>query len=93
MNASVITEISISVITLASAWLIGNKSVWGQRLGLLANLCWWFYVLAFKRYGLIPMETVFTIMTVRNLIKWEKEKNVVLEDSLSVQKQKRDNDV
>ena len=75
MSASTITEILISVVTLASAWFIGNKNVWGQRLGFLANLSWWFYVLAFKRYGLVPMEIFFTIMCVRNLIKWEKENN------------------
>ena len=74
MEASTITEVSISVITLVSAWFIGNKNVWGQRFGLLANLGWWFYVIAFQRYGLIPMEVFFTIMCVRNLIKWEKEK-------------------
>lgn len=67
-------ELMISVITIVSAWLIGNKSVWGQRLGLLANLCWWAYVLIYRRYGLIPMEAMFTIIMVRNVIKWEKEK-------------------
>ena len=73
MSASVVTELLISVITLVSAWFIGNKSVWGQRLGLITNICWWFYVVAFKRYGLVPMEIFFTIMCVRNLIKWERE--------------------
>lgn len=73
MSPSTVTEILISIITLISAWFIGNKNVWGQRIGLLANLAWWFYVLAFKRYGLVPMEIFFTIMCIRNLIKWEKE--------------------
>ncbi len=73
MSASTITEFLISTITLVSAWFIGNKNVWGQRLGLGANLAWWFYVIAFQRWGLAPMEVVFTAMCVRNLIKWEKE--------------------
>jgi len=71
--SATIVELSISVITLASAWFIGNKSVWGQRLGLLANLGWWFYVFAFKRWGFVPMEIFFTAMCIRNLVKWEKE--------------------
>lgn len=73
MQPSYVVELIISVITIISAWLIGNKSVWGQRLGMLANLCWWFYVLAFGRWGLVPMELMFTIIQIRNLIKWEKE--------------------
>ena len=67
-------ELAISVITIAAAWMIGNKSVWGQRLGLLANLSWWFYVIMFQRWGLVPMEMMFTVIQIRNLIKWEKEK-------------------
>lgn len=73
MSAATITELSISVITLISAWFIGNKSVWGQRLGLAANLAWWYYVIVFSRWGLAPMQVFFTVMTIRNLIKWEKE--------------------
>lgn len=73
ISPSMITEFLISTITLVSAWYIGDKNVWGQRLGLLANMAWWFYVIAFGRWGLAPMEVVFTIMCIRNLIKWEKE--------------------
>lgn len=73
MQPASITELLISVITIISAWFIGNKSVCGQRLALLANLAWWFYVVVFKRYGFIPMEIFFTIITIRNLIKWEIE--------------------
>ncbi len=66
-------ELLISTITIASAWLIGNKSVWGQRLGLSANICWWLYVLIYHRWGFIPTEIFFTIISIRNIIKWEKE--------------------
>jgi hypothetical protein len=74
MNASTIVEFIISITTIISAWYIGNKSVWGQRLGLFANIQWWVYVIVFGRWGLAPMEIFFTAITIRNLIKWEKEK-------------------
>jgi hypothetical protein len=74
MNASTITELAISTTTLASAWLTGNKNVWGMRLGLIANLMWWYYVIAFQRWGMIPMQIFFLFICTRNLIKWEKEK-------------------
>jgi len=73
MSAATIIEFIISITTIISAWYIGNKSVWGQRLGLFANLQWWLYVILFHRWGLVPMELFFTIVTIRNLIKWEKE--------------------
>lgn len=74
MSTSTIIELIISVTTLIAAWFIGNKDVWGQRLGLFANIQWWIYVFVFHRWGLVPMEFFFTIMTIRNLIKWEREK-------------------
>jgi hypothetical protein len=74
MSASMITELIISAVTLASGWYIGNKNVWGQRLALIANVGWWFYIIAFQHWGLVPMEIGFTAIVIRNLIKWEKEK-------------------
>jgi len=74
MSASFITELVISVVTLASGWYIGNKNVWGQRLALVANIGWWFYIIAFQHWGLVPMEIGFTAIVIRNLIKWEREK-------------------
>jgi hypothetical protein len=73
VNASTVTELLISAVTLLSGWWIGNKNVWGQRLAVLANIGWWFYIIAFEHWGLVPMEIGFTIIVVRNLIKWEKE--------------------
>ena len=80
MNATEV-ELIISVVTIAAAWMIGNKSVWGQRLGMVANLCWWYYVIAFERWGLLPMEAMFTVIQVRNLIKWEKESRMEIDKS------------
>jgi hypothetical protein len=73
MSSATITELSISAVTLASGWFIGNKSVWGQRLAVFANIGWWFYIIAFQHWGLAPMEVGFTIIVIRALIKWEKE--------------------
>lgn len=73
MNAETITELAISTVTVFSGWLIGDKSVWGQRLAVTANIGWWIYILGFKHYGLVPMEIAFSIIVVRSLIKWERD--------------------
>ena len=41
MNDLRLFELALSAVSLASGWYIGNKSVWGQRLALLANALWW----------------------------------------------------
>ena len=73
MTAAFITEFITGTLTVLAAWLIGNKSVWGQRVSVLANMGWWIYIIAFGRWGLIPMEVFLSIVVIRNLIKWEKE--------------------
>jgi nicotinamide riboside transporter PnuC len=64
----------ISIISVLVLWLTGNKSVWGMRLGLANQVLWFIYVIVTKQYGLLIGVIAFTIVYIRNLIKWEKEK-------------------
>jgi hypothetical protein len=78
MISSTSYELLISGVTIISAWYIGNKNVWGQRLGLFCNILWWLYVFIYHRWGFMPVEIFFTIITIRNLVKWEKEARLAI---------------
>jgi hypothetical protein len=73
MSTSFVVESIIGVLTVVATWLIGNKSVWGQRISVVNNIGWWIYIVAFQHWGLVPMEVFLTVVVVRNWIKWEKE--------------------
>lgn len=54
-------------------WLMGNKSKWGPRLGLLNQVLWVVYAIMIREYGLLPGVALYAIVHVRNLIEWEKK--------------------
>jgi len=64
------------ILSLTSAtmlWLMGNKSIWGPRLGLINQILWIIYAIHLKQWGLIPGIILYAIVHVRNLIAWGKK--------------------
>ena len=53
-------------------WLMGNKSVWGPRVGLVVQVLWMYYAIATRAYGLIPGVIMFSIIHLRNSVLWQK---------------------
>ena len=60
----------LSVLSLISLWLMGNKSIWGIRIGLLNQVLWIVYALMLEQYGLLIGVFAYTIIHIRNLEKW-----------------------
>lgn len=60
----------LSALSLISLWLMGNKSIWGIRIGLLNQVLWIAYALMLKQYGLLIGAFAYTIIHIRNLEKW-----------------------
>jgi hypothetical protein len=54
-------------------WLMGSKSKWGPRLGLVNQILWLIYVISIKEWGLIPGVVMYAVVHVRNLISWERK--------------------
>jgi hypothetical protein len=63
----------LSAFSLISLWLMGNKSIWGIRVGLLNQVLWIVYALMLKQYGLLIGVFAYTIIHIRNLEKWTSE--------------------
>lgn len=63
----------LSALSLISLWLMGNKSVWGIIVGLLTQILWIIYALLLEQYGLLIGVVAYTVIHVRNLLKWTKE--------------------
>lgn len=64
----------LSAVSLTSLWLMGNKNKLGIVVGLVGQILWLTYALMLKQYGLIIGVVAYTIIHVRNLIKWAREK-------------------
>jgi hypothetical protein len=54
---------------------MGNKNIWGIRVGLFNQVLWIVYALALKQYGLLIGVFAYTIIHIRNLEKWTGAEN------------------
>ncbi len=63
----------ISIISCIILWLMGNKSKWGPRLGILNQTLWIIYAVSIEQYGLLLGVLTYTVIHIRNCIKWETE--------------------
>ena len=63
----------LSIISLVTLWLIGNKNKAGFILGLLNQVLWIWYALMLKQYGLLVGVIAYAAIYIRNLIKLNKD--------------------
>lgn len=73
MSANTFSYI-LSAVSLTSLWLMGNKNKLGIVVGLTGQILWLAYALMLKQYGLIIGVAAYTIIHIRNLLKWIREK-------------------
>lgn len=59
--------------TLFSMYLLGNKDKRGWIVGLLNQLLWGTFIVAFGAWGLAPLSVCLLFMYTRNLLKWRRE--------------------
>jgi hypothetical protein len=61
----------ISIFSLISLWLVGNKNKWGWVVGILNQILWTIYAIRLQQWGLLIGVVAYTIVNVRNLIRWK----------------------
>jgi hypothetical protein len=66
----------LSSSSLIHMWLMGNKWKYAPLLGIVLQLCWAYYgVFIINDYGFLIGSIGFTIVHIRNAIKWLGEDN------------------
>lgn len=66
----------LSGTSAAMLWLMGNKSPWGPRLGLINQCLWIIYAVWTRQWGLLPGVIIYTVIHARNVVKWHAIKEV-----------------
>lgn len=64
----------LSIITIITMVLAGNKSRWAWVIGLGNQALWGFYIVHTGQWGLSLMTAAITIVYARNLAKWKASK-------------------
>jgi hypothetical protein len=65
-----IAQLLASAMTMASMWLMGNRSVWGPILGLVSQVPWLITIVGAQTWGLLPVFVAMVIIHSRNILLW-----------------------
>jgi len=52
-------------------WVMGNKSIWGPRIGIANQILWIVYAVGTEQWGLLPGIAIYTAIHARNLLRWK----------------------
>lgn len=63
-------ELFISFTSMLMLYLMGSKWKYAPLLGLFNQVLWYILLFQFKQYGLLIGVTGYTIIHIRNTIKW-----------------------
>lgn len=63
----------ISITSIIMIYLMGNKWKYAPILGIFNQILWYILILNSKQYGLLLGVTGYTIIHIRNMLKWIKE--------------------
>ena len=63
----------LSATSATMLWQMGNKSKWGPRIGVANQMLWIIYAIWTKQWGLLPGVILYTLIHIRNVVRWEGE--------------------
>lgn len=63
----------LSLLTIYSAVLAGDKKPSAWTVGIANQLLWAAWIIASETWGMLPMNIVLAVIFVRNFIKWRRE--------------------
>jgi hypothetical protein len=62
----------LSITSCLMLWLMGNRSKWGPRVGILNQALWIIYAISIDQVGLLLGVLAYTVIHIRNCFKWER---------------------
>lgn len=63
--------------TLLGMWLVGQKRSVGWIVGLVNQVLWVTFAIAFEAWGLLPLTVALIIIYTRALVKWRADERIV----------------
>ena len=62
-----------SLGTLWGMWAVSQKHWWGWLIGLVNQVLWISFSVAFAAWGLLPLSAALTVIYVRALVQWRRD--------------------
>jgi len=71
---AILMEWVCAALTVITYELLARKKWYGWGISLLSNMCWYFYTIQTRQWGMLALTTICTIQSVRGLIRWKKNR-------------------
>lgn len=65
--------LATSALTLYGMWLAGSHRWQGWLVGLVNQVLWFAFIVAFGAWGLLPLNLALVVIYSRNIVKWRRE--------------------
>lgn len=65
-----LAEISISILTIITMWLAGDKHEFAPVMGLIAETGWFVWIISYHHWGLLLLNIVLFVLYARMYKKW-----------------------
>jgi len=76
-----ILQVFISILTIISMWMLGNRSIWGWYVSLLSQFLWLAFIIMTRTWGLLPLNVAMWVNCIHGIRKWSKpEPKPIVED-------------
>lgn len=66
-----VLPLTLSVLTLLTMWLAGNRDPRAWVLGLVNQGLWLLFIVMFGAWGLLPLSLALIVVYGRNLVLWK----------------------
>ena len=66
-------QLLASTTTVASMWLMGNRSLYGPAMGVISELVWGAVIVHSALWGLLPLCLFLVAVNARNWMKWRRD--------------------
>lgn len=70
---SVWWSIVLPAMGFVATWMLGNRWKSGWLVGVAQNAAWLVYAAISEQWGFIASSVVFTVINIRNFVKWQRE--------------------
>jgi hypothetical protein len=65
-----LAEAGISILTLTTVWMIGDKDKNAPVMGVLAEIAWFMWIISYEHWGLLVLNLPLVVMYIRMYYKW-----------------------
>ena len=71
LGTETMSEVAISVLTLITVWMAGDKNKKAPAMGIIAEAGWFIWIISYQHWGLLVLNLSLIVLYIRMHFKWK----------------------